>query len=86
MKLGHIARTVGKGTVMRRLIRAWPVVGGAVAMFALAATVRQKGLLGGSLDTALNALPFVGTGKNLLEAWRGRDFIPSRQSCRAVRA
>ena len=83
MQLGHIARTVGTRAVVRRLIRAWPVVGGAVAVLALAETVRQKGLLGGSLDTALNAVPFVGTVKNLLEAQRGQDFIPPRQGYRA---
>ena len=83
MKLGHIAKTVGTRAVVRRLVRTWPVVGGAVAVLALAATVRQKGLLGGSLDTALNAVPFVGTVKNLLEARRGRDFIPPRQAYRA---
>ena len=83
MKLGHITRTIGTRTVMRRLIRAWPIVGGAVAVLALASTVRRKGLLGGSVDTALNAMPFVGTMKNLFEARRGCDFIPVRQGYRA---
>ena len=30
------------------------------------------------LDTALDAVPFVGAAKNLAEVVRGRDFIPDR--------
>ena len=32
----------------------------------------------GGLDTALNAVPFVGTAKNVFEVARGRDFFPDR--------
>jgi hypothetical protein len=37
--------------------------------------VRRKGFLRGVVDTALNAVPVLGTAKNLVEAHRGRDFI-----------
>jgi hypothetical protein len=40
--------------------------------------MRRKGFLGGSLDTVLDFIPFVGTAKNMAEVGRGRDFIPDR--------
>jgi hypothetical protein len=34
--------------------------------------------VGGTTDTLLNGVPFLGAAKNLAEYWRGRDFIPDR--------
>ena len=44
------------------------------------ATMRRKGVVGGALDTGLNAVPFVGAAKNVFELMRGRDFIPDRRA------
>jgi hypothetical protein len=60
---------------MRRSI---PILGTAIAVATIASTVRRKGLVGGSLDTGINAVPFVGALKNGLEIVRGRDFFPDR--------
>jgi hypothetical protein len=62
----------------RRLYRAMPWVGGIVALATLGTAIRRKGLFGGTLDTALDFIPFVGGAKNLAEAGRGRDFIRDR--------
>jgi hypothetical protein len=62
----------------RRVIRAVPWVGGAIALITLGSAIRRKGFFGGSVDTALDFVPFVGGAKNLAEAVRGRDFIPDR--------
>jgi hypothetical protein len=35
-------------------------------------------VLGGALDTALDATPGVGAVKNAIEAIRGRDFITDK--------
>jgi hypothetical protein len=35
-------------------------------------------VVGGSVDTALNAVPFVGAAKNMIEMVRG-DFIPDKK-------
>ena len=78
MKLWHYARRAANGVTTRRLIRAWPFVGGAVALLTILGTIRKKGFVGGTVDTALNVVPYVGTMKNLIEAGRGRDFIPAR--------
>jgi len=68
----------------RRLSRSLPWVGGLIALVAVGAAIRRKGLLGGSLDTALNATPFVGAMKNTAEMLRGRDFIPDRTPTRRL--
>ena len=60
----------------KRLIRAVPWVGGFIALATVGRAIRDKGLLKGSLNTALDAIPYVGGVKNLAEAARGRDFLP----------
>jgi hypothetical protein len=61
--------------VSRRLSRAIPLIGTAVALATVAATIRQKGVVRGSLDSGLNALPFVGALKAGIEVIRGRDLF-----------
>jgi hypothetical protein len=62
--------------MIRRVTRTIPWIGGAVALVTLGGAIRRKGWLGGTFDTALDFIPFVGTAKNLAEIRRGRDFIP----------
>ena len=63
----------------RKLTRAIPWVGAVIALFTLGAAIKRKGFFGGSLDTALDFTPVVGTLKNVAEVGRGRDFIRDRQ-------
>jgi hypothetical protein len=60
----------------KRLIKAIPWVGGVVALAAIGTAIREKGLVKGTLNAALDAIPYLGTAKNLAEAARGRDFLP----------
>jgi hypothetical protein len=62
-----------------------PIIGTAIAVATVVATVRRKGLVSGSLDTGLNAMPFVGAIKNAIEVVRGRDFFPDRRVIRSGR-
>ena len=55
-----------------------PIVGALIAGVTIVATMRKKGMLGGAVDTGLNAIPFVGAAKNVYEVMRGRDIIPDR--------
>jgi hypothetical protein len=76
-----VARQIGqyaRGRVIRRLSRSMPWIGGVVAIAAIGAAVRRKGLFGGALDTALDATPGVGAVKNVFEAIRGRDFVKDK--------
>jgi hypothetical protein len=65
--------------MIRRLTRTIPWFGGALALVTLGGAIRRKGWLGGTVDTALDFIPFVGTAKNFAEIRRGRDFIPERR-------
>jgi hypothetical protein len=62
----------------KRLRRSVPYIGTAIALATVVATVRRKGLVSGSIDTGLNAMPVVGAVKNAIEVIRGRDFFPDR--------
>ena len=63
----------------RRMARSMPWIGGAIAVATVLGTMRRKGVLGGTFDTGLNAIPFIGAAKNAIELARGRDFFPDRQ-------
>ena len=73
-QIGQFARR----RATRRLSRALPWVGGVVAVATLGGAIKRKGWFGGTLDTALDFTPVVGTLKNLAEVRRGRDFISDR--------
>ena len=68
----------GQRRLGRRLARSVPWIGGIIAIATIGAAMRRKGVVGGTLDTALNAIPFVGGMKNAAEVVRGRDFIRDR--------
>ena len=67
-----------RGRILRRLARSMPWIGAAVALVAIGGAVRRKGMVGGVVDTALDATPGVGAVKNAFEAIRGRDFIKDK--------
>ena len=69
----------GQFRLARRFGRAMPWIGAVIALAAIVSAVRRKGLVGGTVDSALNALPFVGAAKNAAELVRGRDFIRDRE-------
>lgn len=62
----------------RRLGKSVPILGAAIAVATVVATMRRKGVIGGTFDTGLNAIPGVGALKNVVEVARGRDFFPDR--------
>lgn len=59
----------------RRLARAVPVVGSAVAALQAANTIRRKGWVRGAADVALDLTPYVGRVKAIYELCRG-ELIP----------
>jgi hypothetical protein len=69
----------GGSWLSSRAARSIPWVGAAVALLTVAETVRRKGVFGGALDTGLNAVPYLGAAKNVVETVRGRDFIADRR-------
>jgi hypothetical protein len=73
----------GGARLSRRLSKSVPVVGAVIAAATVVGTMRRKGVVSGALDTGLNAVPFVGAAKNVIEIARGRDFFPDRPASAA---
>lgn len=86
MSMSHRLARWGGARLSRRLGRSLPWIGGLIALGTVAATMRRKGVVGGTFDTGLNALPLVGAAKNVIEVARGRDFFPDRHPAPASRA
>jgi hypothetical protein len=63
----------------KRLYRAMPWIGGIIAVATLGAAIRRKGLVGGTVNTVLDFIPYIGGAKNLAEVARGRDFIRDKR-------
>ena len=78
MSIGNTLARYGGVRLSKRLRRSVPIIGTAIAVATVVATIRRKGLISGSLDTGLNATPVVGAVKNAIEVLRGRDFFPDR--------
>ena len=81
--MGNRLARYGGMRLSKRLRRSVPIIGTAIAVATVVSTVRRKGLVSGSLDTGLNAMPLVGAIKNVVEMMRGRDFFPDRSPATA---
>ena len=73
----QLGRYAGR-RLTRRLVRAVPWLGGAIALVTVGSAIRRKGVVGGALHTTLDFIPFVGGLKTLAEVARGRDFFPDK--------
>src|SRR5688572_13942684 len=79
MPVQQYAKRYAQRRVISKATRAVPWLGAVLAAAAVVSTIRRKGLLHGTLDTALTAMPVVGALKYAVEAVRGRDIFPDRQ-------
>ena len=82
MSIGQKLTRWGGARLSRRVGRSLPVLGTLIAAATVFSTIRRKGVVSGTLDTGLNAVPFVGALKNAAEIVRGRDFFPDRSGMR----
>jgi hypothetical protein len=78
MTITQSVKKYGTRKLMRRVSRSVPWIGGVIAIVAIGGAIRRKGLVGGVVHSVLDAIPFVGAAKNIVEAGRGRDFIRDR--------
>jgi hypothetical protein len=69
--------------VARRLGKSVPLVGTAISIAVLAQEVKRKGLVGGVVNTGLDALPFFGALKNGIELVTD-DWIPDLPPSRRI--
>jgi hypothetical protein len=86
MNVKQPLKRYGARKLTNRLSRSIPWIGAVVAIAALGGAIRRKGFFGGVTHTVLDAIPFVGTAKNIVEAGRGRDFIRDRAPRTVVKA
>jgi hypothetical protein len=78
VRIGQKLTRWGGARLSRRLRRSIPILGTVIAAATIVSTVRRKGVVSGTFDTGLNAMPFIGALKNAVEILRGRDFFPDR--------
>ena len=72
----QVRRSAGH-KLLRRATKGIPFVGAAVAVGLLGYTIRRKGTVNGILDTALDAIPFLGAAKLGIELFTG-DWFPDQ--------
>ena len=77
-----MVRSYAGTKLSRRLTRSIPWIGGLIALATIGSAIRRKGLVRGALHSGLDAIPYVGGAKNIVEAARGRDFLRDKASAR----
>ncbi len=68
----------GGWQVAKRVAKAVPFGGTAVAIVLVGSDIRNKGVIKGLVNSGIDAIPFVGLAKNTVELVRG-DFIPDKK-------
>lgn len=68
----------GGWQVAKRVAKSVPYVGSAFAIGLVGYNVKKKGLVRGVVDSGLDAIPIVGTVKNVTEFFTG-DFISAKE-------
>ncbi|MEZ5425651.1 MAG: hypothetical protein R2747_05255 [Pyrinomonadaceae bacterium] len=72
-KLAHAAGW----KLARRAAKAVPPFGTILAIGFVGYDIKKKGFIRGVLNSGLDAIPIVGTGKNIIELFTG-DFLPDK--------
>ena len=68
----------GGWNLAKRLIKPVPVIGSVVAVGLAGYEVKRKGALRGAIHVGLDAIPFVGTAKGIVEIFTG-DLIRDKE-------
>jgi hypothetical protein len=67
----------GGWQVVKRLSKSVPFAGTAIAVGLAGYSIKKKGVVNGVIHSGLDALPVVGTAKNIVELFTG-DLIPDK--------
>lgn len=67
----------GGWTIAKRVAKSIPYVGTAMSIGLIGYDIKKKGVVNGVLNSGLDAIPFVGLGKNAIEFFTG-DFFPDK--------
>lgn len=68
----------GGWKLIRRVGKTIPGVSTVLAIGFVGYDIKKKGVVKGLLNSGLDAVPFVGTGKNILEIFTG-DLLPDKE-------
>lgn len=69
----------GGWTVAKRVAKSIPYVGTAMAIGLVGYDIKRKGVVKGVLNAGIDAIPFVGAAKNVVEFFTG-DLLPDKQN------
>ena len=72
------AAEAGGWMAARRIAKSVPYLGTFMAIGFVGYDIKKKGVLKGVINSGLDAIPFVGTGKNLIEFFTG-DLLPDKK-------
>ena len=61
----------GGWTIAKRVAKSIPYLGSAMAIGLVGYDIKRKGVVKGVLNSGLDAIPFVGLGKNAIEFFTG---------------
>jgi len=67
----------GGWTIAKRVAKSIPYVGTAMAIGLVGFDIKRKGVVKGIANAGLDAIPFVGLGKNVVEFFTG-DLLPDK--------
>jgi len=72
------AAEAGGWMAARRIAKSVPYLGTVMAIGFVGYDIKKKGVFKGVLNSGLDAIPFVGMGKNIVEFFTG-DLLPDKQ-------
>ncbi|HEX8636485.1 MAG TPA: hypothetical protein VF692_00370 [Pyrinomonadaceae bacterium] len=73
--------TAGGWQIAKRAAKSVPYLGTAMAIGLIGQSIRRKGVVKGVVNSGLDAIPLVGTAKNVVELFTG-DLIPDKNKNR----
>ena len=76
--LKRIVVEAGGWQVAKRVAKAVPVVGGLMTIGLVGYDIRKKGVIKGVLNSGLDAIPIIGTAKNVVELFTG-DLLSDKE-------
>ncbi|HXH69591.1 MAG TPA: hypothetical protein VNI60_04505 [Pyrinomonadaceae bacterium] len=69
----------GGWQIAKRVAKSVPYVGTVMAIGLVGYDIKRKGVVKGVLNAGLDAIPFVGMGKNVVEFFTG-DLLPDKDA------
>jgi hypothetical protein len=69
----------GGWKIAKRVAKSVPYVGTVMAIGLVGYDIKKKGVVNGVLNAGLDAIPFVGMGKNIVEFFTG-DLLPDKDT------